>query len=551
MKSFPVIMAISLIPTVFFAQKEANVWHFGTEYSLDFSSGEPVEQAGSLINAYEGSSSYCDPAGNLLFYSNGGGYETLGLGGSIWNAANESMYEMNGVEGGGYSAMQSSVVLEAPGEPGVYYLFTMDDYEFYLDASETIMAEQPEGRGLSYFKIDMALNDGLGEVIEADQRVHTPSGEGLCAIRHANGEDYWLIINQDSSGVGVYSVTADGVAWSSTYAIDEGTIYLIKASPDGSHFFVSGRSFPYQSYLFSFDPATGVISGAESLGELGGVFYFEFSPNSRYLYVAPGPLNREVFRYDLESSDIPGSLTSLFDLTDLPGLSYIAQMQLGPDGNLYMLFVMDQEGLSGVNTLNRITCPNTEEPGIELEVFTIVQPEGLSNFIGLPNFPAWIFQSDDATYVSLGPDTLCYEGEPIVLDALNPGAFFQWSTGEIAQSITVTAPGTYSVTVNGACGSGDDQVVVELCNPNGVNNGPGTDVLIYAQPNPVSDKIQLSIPPDWVGAPYRVCDLTGRIVLMGRPDAPQSEISLAELPPSIYLLTMGDFPGQTLRLVKE
>jgi hypothetical protein len=38
---------------------------------------------------------------------------------------------------------------------------------------------------------------------------------------------------------------------------------------------------------------------------------------------------------------------------------------------------------------------------------------------------------------------------------------------------------------------------------------------------------------------------------MGRPDAPQSEISLAELPPSIYLLTMGDFPGQTLRLVKE
>ncbi|MFN9798598.1 MAG: hypothetical protein ACK54P_01160, partial [Bacteroidota bacterium] len=60
MKSFPVIMAISLIPTVFFAQKEANVWHFGTEYSLDFSSGEPVEQAGSLINAYEGSSSYCD-----------------------------------------------------------------------------------------------------------------------------------------------------------------------------------------------------------------------------------------------------------------------------------------------------------------------------------------------------------------------------------------------------------------------------------------------------------------------------------------------------------
>jgi hypothetical protein len=545
------LLALSLMATRAFAQKEANVWHFGTAYSLDFSSGEPIEQSGSEINAYEGSSSYCDAAGNLLFYSNGGGFETMGLGGSIWNAANESIYEMNGVQGGGFSAMQTSLALEAPGQPGFYYLFTMDDNEFYVDASEATMAEQPEGRGLSYFTIDMSLNGGLGEVVEADQRVHTPSGEGLCAIRHANGEDYWLIINQDSTGVGVYSVTAGGVAWSSTYAIDEGTFYLIKASPDGTRFFVTRRAFPFESYLFSFDPATGTITEAQSLGELGGVFYFEFSPDSRYLYVAPGPLNREVFRFDLESADIAGSLTSLFDLSDLEDLSYIAQMQLGPDGNIYMLFVMEPQDLSGVNTLNRITCPNTEEPGLDLNVFTITQPEGIGNFIGLPNFPAWIFESEDANYVSLGPDTLCYQGEPIVLDALNPGATYLWSTGSTAQSIAVDAPGTYSVTVNGACGTGDDQVVVVACNQNGVNNGVGAEVSVSIQPNPVTDILRLSVQPQWVGAQYRVTDLSGRVVLAGRVDAAQSEISLAALSPGGYLISLAGSPPQSVQFIKE
>jgi hypothetical protein len=56
-----------------YGQKQANIWHFGDGKSIDFSSGAPVALTGSQMNAFEGSASYSDRCGNLLFYTNGGG----------------------------------------------------------------------------------------------------------------------------------------------------------------------------------------------------------------------------------------------------------------------------------------------------------------------------------------------------------------------------------------------------------------------------------------------------------------------------------------------
>ena len=78
----------------------------------------------------------------------------------------------------------------------------------------------------------------------------------------------------------------------------------------------------------------------------------------------------------------------------------------------------------------------------------------------MPNYPAWLFEAYDSTYVFLGPDTvfLCDNNGSISLDALNPGASYQWSNGSTAQTITVSGPGTYTVAVNGPCGIGRDTV---------------------------------------------------------------------------------------------
>jgi hypothetical protein len=476
----------SVIYSLCFGQKEANVWHFGDNRTIDFTSGEPVEMSGSAISAYEGCASYCDSLGNLLFYTNGGGYETFGPTGNIWNAANESIYDMQGIEGGGYSAMQSSVFIEAPGEPGKYYLFTMDDREYYLDASDSIMNAQPQGRGLRYFKIDQSLNGGLGEVIEADQVVYSPSAEAVCAVKHANGSDYWILINQDSSGIGIYRVTLAGVELSSVYSIPEGSFYMIKASPDGSKLFVLLDEFPAgMGVLLQFDPATGTISNRQELDTYSGFFYFEFSPNSRYLYFANGTT---IGRYDVSSSNISSTFTSFFDFSTIDNFSFISQMQLGPDGKIYVLFVEYDSAIElPVNTLNRIVCPNTANPSFEYEVLTFNGSASAGNFNGLPNFPAWIFENYDSTYVALGPDNvnLCDVGGSLQLNAGNPGATYLWSTGSTEQSITVDAPGTYFVTVTGSCGLGSDIITItsDGCNQPDPDPNPDNTLPVLIAPN--------------------------------------------------------------------
>jgi hypothetical protein len=459
------ILLLVYISSSLNAQKQANVWHFGDGNSIDFSSGEPVEVSGSANASYEGSASYCDSLGNLLFYSNGGGYPNIANSGNIWNSANQSIYDMQGVEGGGYSAMQSSVFIEAPGEPGKYYLFTMEEVEYLLDISDSVYYAQPLGRGLSYFKIDQSLNNGSGEVIETDS-IYSPSYEGLCAIKHANGYDYWILIHQDTSGIGIYSVTSEGMQLSSVYSIPEGTYYNIKASPDGSKLFVFlSDGSQSTGLLLQFDPTTGSISNPL---ELDGSFYYEFSPNSRYLYLAN---SNTIGRFDLSSSNIALSYTSLFDFSTIDEFSFISQMQLGPDGKLYVLFIENfGNGENPFNTLNRISCPNTESPVFEYNVITYIESPSSINFNlgifnGLPNFPAWIFQNNDDLTVSLGPEQLqlCENQFPFTLNAQNPGASYLWSTGATSQTIQINQAGEYWVQVTGPCGIGTDTIIISPC----------------------------------------------------------------------------------------
>ena len=65
-----VILFLVLNSLNLFSLKEANIWHFGNGNILDFNRGQAVQESGSFISTIEGSTSFCDSAGNLLFYSN-------------------------------------------------------------------------------------------------------------------------------------------------------------------------------------------------------------------------------------------------------------------------------------------------------------------------------------------------------------------------------------------------------------------------------------------------------------------------------------------------
>jgi gliding motility-associated-like protein len=267
-------------------------------------------------------------------------------------------------------------------------------------------------------------------------------------------------------GLGVFSVTPAGVNFIGTYT-GAGTPgnSSIKAAPNGEKVVANLSGLPGTTgtlKLLDFDNNTGQLSNPVPLSVPNFINSYEFSPNSRFLYttqanVSSIPTVESIVRFDLQAPSIVASATTLGNITTgtaTPGF------QLAPDGKIYFLAV---DFSSNTNYINRINCPNTIGATLELNLFTTVSAPRF--YLNLPNFPSWLFENDDSTYVSLGPDTvdLCDVGGSYVLSALNPGATYLWSTGDTSQSIVVTTTGTYSVTVTGPCGVGTDQIVVLPC----------------------------------------------------------------------------------------
>jgi hypothetical protein len=67
--------------------------------------------------------------------------------------------------------------------------------------------------------------------------------------------------------------------------------------------------------------------------------------------------------------------------------------------------------------------------------------------------------------VDLGNDTTICPGSDIILDALNPGLTYLWSSGETLQSIYVSTTGTYTVSVTNQCGTKTDSITVTVFDP--------------------------------------------------------------------------------------
>lgn len=77
----------------------------------------------------------------------------------------------------------------------------------------------------------------------------------------------------------------------------------------------------------------------------------------------------------------------------------------------------------------------------------------------------------------MGDTSFCTSTFSLQLNAANqnPGgnaASYQWSTGQTSRTITVTTPGTYTVTVTNACGVGVYSKNIYHSNPNAPNLGP-------------------------------------------------------------------------------
>lgn len=462
----PISLLAYVLASACAAQAQHNFWPFGVNSGLDFSSGVPVPIS-TPLSTDEGCTSICDPAGQLLFYSDG---ET------VWDRTNNVMPNGAGLFGS-FTSSQSALIVPFPDDPQRYYLFT-------APPQAGIWLGQPHA---AYSVIDMAQNGGMGAVVMANVLLEGPVTERLTATRHANGRDVWVLYHRwESDAYLAYLVTCLGVEGPVISHIGQAMhgnadgsgaspIGCMRVNPQGDRLGNAwGRSVPITNSewlstaffdVLDFDNNTGQLSNIRSDSIGGTVELFsqgygvEFSPNGDLAYMSENGLmngmgHSTIRQFDLTSADPMNNEVILASENEGFG-----SLQLAPDGKLYAA------RMNGATYLSTITDPDVPGPGCGF----------VNNAVSTGTYPStWGLPNQWDTYPTPPPinpialrDTMGCTGDgAITLDATWTHPFhtagYLWNTGETSASITVDSSGRYTVAVQFPCSTVVDTVDVRF-----------------------------------------------------------------------------------------
>jgi len=309
------------------AQSEQNLWYFGQQAGLDFTSGAPTPLKDGKMTTFEGCAVATNKAGQLLFYTNGE---------SIWNRQHQIMPNGRKLQGSG-SSTQSALVVPDPGSGNIFYVFTV--------------APQGTNVGLRYSIVDMTRANGLGDVPRANLLLISPVAEKLAAVRHQNGRDVWVVAHRWNSNAFVsYLVTPDGVQAGKPILSNIGSMHAgpgrnaigaMAFSPDGKKLGVALWRDANKFEVFDFDRTTGKVSNPKSFGPYEEAYGVAFSPDGSKLYGTrngAGGGDAQIWQFDLKTS----KATQIGNSANRK----VGALQLGPDGKIYV--AREDNGFLGV-----------------------------------------------------------------------------------------------------------------------------------------------------------------------------------------------------------
>lgn len=310
-----------------FAQFMNNVWYFGKNAGLNFSSGSPVALTdGAMITSDNTASIARDKTGELCFYSNGE---------QVWNREHEVMPNGDGLLGhetGGNSAY----AVKQPGSDTLYYLFTSDAFAW--------------ANGIRYSIIDMSLDSGRGDVTAVKNvPLLSPATEKIVAVLHANNNDIWIIMHPWNSN-SFYSYLLTNSSLSTSPVVSTvGSIHTggtngyynacgqIAASPDGDKIVCAIMELNKYE-LFDFDRNTGVLSNLITISGYNNAWGAEFSRDGKKLYTTRWYAT-PVYQFDLSSyiqTAINNSVVTVGQATSPHSLYKAGYLKRGPDDKIYV-----------------------------------------------------------------------------------------------------------------------------------------------------------------------------------------------------------------------
>jgi len=381
------IILLFLSTSLSFAQKEAENWYFGNYAGLKFSQADPVPMFDGIMQTDEGCTTVSDTAGNLIFYTDGV---------RVFNRQHRMMPSARNLAGNP-SSTQSSLVIQWPTRTDRFLIFTAD------------ANENNYRLGLNFTEIDMRADGGMGDVAVLNTPLVAPASEKLTAVRHANGEDIWVIGHaMESDEFLIFLVTRNGVQTTPRRQaigprIGFGDAGALKADPQGRKIAMAS-SVPQAVTIFDFDRLTGQLSNSISLPVLGP-YGVEFSPNSRYLY-ATSFLIREIFQFDLGvSSDRIASTRNTIGTT---AAGTTGAIQMAPNSRLYVAHFNESH-------ISEIRYPDRAGIACDYRDLSVSLGDRTSRY-GLPNFYPAVYSSEpDFEIVHTGycaGDTIWFELRP-------------------------------------------------------------------------------------------------------------------------------------------
>jgi hypothetical protein len=243
MRLFAIIcfLCLSLLSA---AQKQANIWYL-QNYGLDFNQNPPALLTEVAFHQNRAMGIANDATGKLLFYTDNF---------TVFNRFHEKMANGKSLldpnQSG--STLQNSVVVPKPGSNTIFYVFMVDPQNGNQAAA-----------GLYYFIVDMALENGKGDVSVRPQKLVSSTSNKLGAILHTNRIDVWITTH--IAGTNTYKtflITAAGISSPITTSlgttVDSFTAQL-KFSPDGTKVASADEN---DINLFDFNSTTGELSNA-------------------------------------------------------------------------------------------------------------------------------------------------------------------------------------------------------------------------------------------------------------------------------------------------
>ncbi len=376
MKKYFVYYILILLGTYLQAQSTYHYdskWYIGADgYSpcrnyveLDFSESNNVVQTAiyqdSLNITHEidfdvTSTAFYDSTGNILFYTNGHQvrnkqHEIMIAGDTLVPNAYCKQYVKTGC-----LLPQGVLGIPVPGKSDQFYLFNEGpdraDYPYCLKLNmSTIRTNTPQG-DVSPRNIPV-----IEDTIAYGQ---------LTACKHANGQDYWVIVPDWGKGFYKLLVTPTGVT-QSYQRTNNFTGYIASCqtmfTPDGKQYVrvEGGQGAAVNVFVFDFDRCTGLLSHEKKITfPLSTVTYVvggAISPNSRMLYVAS---DMQIDQFDLAATDVLTSRVTVATLDtntlDCYGniYYYFFLGQLAPNGKIYF-----STPFSPTNGLHVINYPDS------------------------------------------------------------------------------------------------------------------------------------------------------------------------------------------------